>query len=190
MKKEVSPTIIIDEAAKLFFANGYKNTSLQEVAKTLNLTRPALYHYFNSKEQILSSILEDVITKTNQYLSEIMELDEPPHIKFEKMVRSHILLVLNHQIKFGIFFEEQKSLPTHITQNPKQVIDHYYGLATEWFTDGIRNGHFIDINPRIAVQTILGSCNWAYKWYSPTGALSKDEIAELMSNVLINGYKK
>lgn len=190
MKKEVSPAIIINEAAKLFFTNGYKNTSLQEVANRLNLTRPALYHYFNSKEQILLSIIEEVITKTNQYLAEIMELNEPSHVKFETMVKNHILLVLNHQIKIGIFFEEQKSLPVHITQKPKQVIDDYYGLATEWFTDGIKHGHFIDINPMIAVQTILGSCNWAYKWYSPTGALSKDKVAALMSNVLIDGYKK
>lgn len=190
MKKEVSPAIIIDEAAKLFFYNGYNNTSLQEVAQTLNLTRPALYHYFNSKEHIISSILEDVITNTNQYISEIIQMDEPANIKFEKMIKSHILLILNNQIKFGIFFEEQKSLPAHVTKNTKQVIDNYYDLATKWFEDGIKSNHFVDINPNIAVQTILGSCNWAYKWYSPDGALDKQEISELMSKILIEGYKK
>lgn len=188
--KDVNKQTIINEAEKLFFYNGYKNTSLQQVAQRLNVTRPAIYHYFKSKEQIILAIIDEVIEKTEKYFTELLLLEAPAYIKFEKMVENHILLILENQIKVGIFFEEQKSLPEEVTMKTKEVIEQYYRTAAEWFHDGIKEGYFIDVSPSIAVQTILGSCNWAYKWYSPDGALSKCELSQLMSEILLKGYKK
>lgn len=191
MKKtpiEVNAESIIHEAAILFFNRGYKNTSLQEVANILNVTRPAIYHYFKSKEEIILAIIDDVITKTETYLTELIEQREPEYIKFQKLVKNHILLILTNKVKMGIFFEEQKSLPEEMTNKTQKTIDQYYDTAERWFVEGIEKGYFIDVDPTIAVQTILGSCNWAYKWYSPDGPLNKNELAQMMSNILLQGY--
>jgi AcrR family transcriptional regulator len=40
-------------AVRLFLEQGYHRTTLDEVAKRLNITKPALYNYFRSKEEIL-----------------------------------------------------------------------------------------------------------------------------------------
>ncbi len=40
-------------AAQLFLEKSYGRTSLDDVANRLNITKPALYHYFHNKEDIL-----------------------------------------------------------------------------------------------------------------------------------------
>src|SRR5579862_6381410 len=44
---------VLRTAAQMFLEKSYGRTSLDEVAKRLNITKPALYHYFHNKEAIL-----------------------------------------------------------------------------------------------------------------------------------------
>src|SRR3954447_913821 len=44
---------VLKTAAQLFLEKSYSRTSLNDVAERLNITKPALYHYFRNKEEIL-----------------------------------------------------------------------------------------------------------------------------------------
>jgi AcrR family transcriptional regulator len=44
---------VLKTAAQLFLEKSYGRTSLNDVADRLNITKPALYHYFRNKEEIL-----------------------------------------------------------------------------------------------------------------------------------------
>ncbi|MBV8730837.1 MAG: helix-turn-helix transcriptional regulator, partial [Acidobacteriia bacterium] len=44
---------VLKMAAQLFLEKSYARTSLNDVADRLKITKPALYHYFQSKEEIL-----------------------------------------------------------------------------------------------------------------------------------------
>ncbi|WP_084029301.1 TetR/AcrR family transcriptional regulator [Lebetimonas sp. JH292] len=47
---------IIKTALKHFAINGYKNTSMQDIAKELNITKPALYYHFKNKNDLYNAI--------------------------------------------------------------------------------------------------------------------------------------
>lgn len=49
---------ILDAALEVFSLDGYRATSLRRVAERVNLTPAGIMHYFNSKEQLLSSVLQ------------------------------------------------------------------------------------------------------------------------------------
>src|SRR5438876_8243774 len=49
---------ILTNAARLFSAQGYMRASIAELAEACQLSRGALYHYFDSKEAILFAILD------------------------------------------------------------------------------------------------------------------------------------
>ena len=46
-------TALLKEAARAFSSQGYHATSLDDVAKTLGVTKPALYYYIKNKQEIL-----------------------------------------------------------------------------------------------------------------------------------------
>src|ERR1700746_3618970 len=44
---------VLKTAAQLFLEKSYGRTSMNDVAERLNITKPALYHYFRNKEEVL-----------------------------------------------------------------------------------------------------------------------------------------
>ena len=52
-QKELRRDQIIDAALSVFSAKGYSAASIRDIAKTVGVTEGLLYHYFESKEQLL-----------------------------------------------------------------------------------------------------------------------------------------
>ena len=50
---ETKREAVLQTAAQLFLEKSYGRTSMNDVAERLNITKPALYHYFHNKEEIL-----------------------------------------------------------------------------------------------------------------------------------------
>src|ERR1051326_4051605 len=59
---------VLETAAQLFLEKSYTRTSMNDVAERLRITKPALYHYFQNKEEILlecyrlgSAMIEEIL---------------------------------------------------------------------------------------------------------------------------------
>ncbi len=52
-KPELKREAVLLTAAHLFLKQGYRRTSMEDIADRLEITKPALYHYFMSKDDIL-----------------------------------------------------------------------------------------------------------------------------------------
>jgi AcrR family transcriptional regulator len=48
-------------ALQLFAEHGYDSTSLREIAERLGITKAAVYYHFQSKDEILASLIEDFL---------------------------------------------------------------------------------------------------------------------------------
>ncbi|WP_159638878.1 TetR/AcrR family transcriptional regulator [Erysipelothrix anatis] len=64
---------IINVSIKLFSEKGYEKTSIQDIVNGLNgLTRGAIYHHFNSKDDILVAVIHEIVMNSdyfNQFLN-------------------------------------------------------------------------------------------------------------------------
>jgi AcrR family transcriptional regulator len=67
----LSVEVILNTAAKLFANSGYRATSLNDVARLLNVSKPALYYHFKNKHEILSSIFTIIM---DIYLEKALEI--------------------------------------------------------------------------------------------------------------------
>ena len=47
---------ILEHATRLFAERGYDGTTLQDIADAIGITRPGLYNYISSKEQLLAAL--------------------------------------------------------------------------------------------------------------------------------------
>ena len=66
---------IIAAAAELFAESGYRNSSMRELAKRVNLTQPGLLHYFANKEELLVEVLGLRDSSVANYLSTFRATD-------------------------------------------------------------------------------------------------------------------
>ncbi|MCT8389220.1 TetR/AcrR family transcriptional regulator [Leuconostoc holzapfelii] len=49
---------ILAAATEQFLAHGFEQTTTREIAKVLNITQPALYHYFGDKETLFVEVIK------------------------------------------------------------------------------------------------------------------------------------
>lgn len=57
---------ILEVALQLFFTEGYKDVSYQDLIEKTGLSKGAIYHHFKSKEDILVSVFEFFLQNTKQ----------------------------------------------------------------------------------------------------------------------------
>src|SRR5215470_11198509 len=71
---------VLKTAAQLFLEKSFGRTSMNDVAERLNITKPALYHYFRNKEEILlecyrlgTSLIEEILNDIADHLGTGLE---------------------------------------------------------------------------------------------------------------------
>jgi len=77
LEKEIKRKDIIDAAEKVFFANGYENSSMDAVAKKAEFSKRTVYVYFNSKEQIYFEIMIRGYKQLLKMMEEGFEKEKP-----------------------------------------------------------------------------------------------------------------
>jgi len=87
--------LIIKKASELFADSGYLGVSMEDIAKQLSITKAALYYHFTGKEQLYSSVLDDVYSSMNKKLNAVNTEQDS-------------LKVLEDYIKFYIDFTLQE----------------------------------------------------------------------------------
>lgn len=62
-------------ARELFAEKGVQRTSLQDIAARLGITKPALYHHFSSREDLVRSIVQPLVDGGEHYVLECEQAD-------------------------------------------------------------------------------------------------------------------
>ena len=60
-KAEVRRQEIVSAARQLFQAKEYEKTTMQDVMDQLGIAKGTIYHYFNSKEELLEAVVENIV---------------------------------------------------------------------------------------------------------------------------------
>jgi|SRR6185312_2805835 len=61
---------IQDVAFELFLRRGVQQTSLQDIAAELGITKPALYYHFPSREALLESLVQPLVDDMTSFIEE------------------------------------------------------------------------------------------------------------------------
>lgn len=174
-------------AVKLFEQKGYRATSVQDIADAVGLQKGSLYHYIASKEDLLMQIAHQAIIQFNDQLETILTQDISAREKLEQMIQTHLQMSIDNLETTTVLWREAFSLG----EVPQEVIqgltDKYLTLVADVLRIGTEQGEFQVREPRITALAILGACNWVYRWYRPSGTLSAKNIADIFSQVFLDG---
>ena len=79
-------------ALELFAEQGYDKTSLREIAERLDVTKAALYYHFKSKEDIVTSLVEDYFGQIDQLVSWGRTQPKTPESRAEVLRRYYAIV--------------------------------------------------------------------------------------------------
>ncbi|MET9535593.1 MULTISPECIES: TetR/AcrR family transcriptional regulator [unclassified Streptomyces] len=99
---------IKDVALRLFVELGYEKASLRGIAEQLDVTKPALYHHFKTKEDILVSLFQDVDTEIDELIAWGQE--QPRTVETKRELLSRYGAVLNRATPLFVFQQENQAV--------------------------------------------------------------------------------
>lgn len=180
---------IVAQAVALFNAKGYAGTSVNDIADALGLSKPALYHYIQRKEDVLYWIHEDFARLLIEKLESRLEEPRPMRNQLQDVVRDILALMLTHRDYVRVYFEHFRALDDERQAEIAVQRNHYRHLVQSIIERGIVGGEFRALDPGVTTTSIFGMCNWAYQWYDPAGPLSNVEVADTMFDLLLGGLE-
>jgi AcrR family transcriptional regulator len=179
-------TAVLKEAGRAFSKRGYHNTSLDDVAKMLKVSKGTLYNYVKDKQQILHEfhmIAAEIGDRAFAYGrtcggngAEILR----------NTLRHYIHLLTEEVGACGALMEVDALRPQDRAEAVK-VRDKFERNWTAVIRTGIKDGSIRNVDPKLAIFTFMGAVNWMPRWFSSSGRLQGREVAEQMTDILLNG---
>ncbi|WP_430335959.1 TetR/AcrR family transcriptional regulator [Rhodococcus sp. ACT016] len=177
---------IFEHAARLFAERGFASTNLQEIADAVGLTRPALYYYVKSKDELLARLVSSTTGDATAELRKInRRADLDPTEKLRAIARASVLRQAHHPARFQMIIRSEADLPAELSKSHEAGRRAVLNELAKVLDSGIRSGHFRPQDTQVAALTLIGMWNWMPWWYRPDGRLSADAVADQMADMAV-----
>ena len=177
---------IIAEATRLFAERGFAGTSLKDIAEATGLTRPALYHYVRSKDDILAKLVTELAELPAQALQSVNAekgLSAPERLR--RMARAVALLQATGPTKFQLLIRSEADLPPELVKRYAASRRRVLREFVEVIATGTATGAFRPVDARVAALSILGQCNWVAWWHHDGTAEENERVADDIADLAV-----
>jgi TetR/AcrR family transcriptional regulator, cholesterol catabolism regulator len=186
-RKVQGPKSIVEAAMQLFEKNGYRNTTIDDIADAAGVAKPTVYQYVRSKSSLLEQIFATVLERLDDELARIRSAPGS-HEQVLLLVHGIIGAGTELQPYFRIFFGEELELPPgtrrQFRQWARRVTDEVTSVLAEAQAAGVVRS---DVDPKIGAYFLIGMLTSVSRWYGPGGDLRAEDIA-LTALRMLTGY--
>lgn len=166
VRSQRAETKILDAALHLFSRQGFRGTSVREIAERAGLSVGNVYHHFGNKEAIFQRLID-------RYWESLMDPDLPLNEVFRKAQFPDDLevaasaieqIVEEHQEEILLIFVDVIEFRgEHIRTFYETMADRFRQAYADSFANAQAEGRLGDIDPMVAVMT---ACRWLFYFFT------------------------
>lgn len=119
---------ILAAAEGLFFERSFDGVGVDEIGRAAGISGSAIYGYFDSKAEILSTLFDKTL---DALLRRMGEVHADPRAELEQIVRAFVELTIESEALAAIWVREQRSLATHDRRRHERRLRH---ISERWAT--------------------------------------------------------
>lgn len=186
---------LVTIAATLFKENGYKATTLADIAERAGLDRATVYYYVGSKQELFQTSIEGSLDE-NLTTAEQLLRDETlsPREKIRRLVTVVMKSYDSNYPQMYVYIQEQMHQvgndPSKWAKEIQRKTRRLEAIVRELIDQGVKSGTIRgDIDPRVAVKGLFGMLNWTHRWYKPNSDISAEGVAEMFSRIFLEGMQ-
>jgi TetR/AcrR family transcriptional regulator, cholesterol catabolism regulator len=183
---------LIEAAAKVFAAQGYRAAGLDEIARLADIDRASLYYYVGSKKELFYEVVGEYIDKNTQMAEEILAKDASAREKLEELIVSLVISYEKHYPSLFVFIQEDLAKMAESRSGAGKRLQmtmlRFNEITVEIIEQGIRSGEFRSDTPaNVAAFAVIGMTNWTHRWFTPKGELSGEQIGRAFAKIACDG---
>lgn len=176
---------ILAAAAAEFAEHGYDGATLERIGERIGLSKASLYHYVDSKQELLATLLGHVTTQIQE--AAVRPVGTPAVERLRAFVRAHVAAAST--IPEGTVLAE--NLAALLARAPasklEQVRRHHEEHLARILRDGAATGELRPVAVGPAVKLLFASLNSIPRWFDPDGPLTLDELADQVVDLVLTG---
>ncbi|REJ06060.1 TetR/AcrR family transcriptional regulator [Microbacterium bovistercoris] len=179
---------VLQIAVALFNEQGYDATSVSDLATRLGLTKSALYHHFDSKEQLLELALDSALGGLEGALDAAMEHDAVAE-QLNEAIRGAVRVLTAQQPQVTLLLRLRGNSPVELAalQRRRAFDQRLSSLVRRAQHEGLLRD---DIGAGTITRLIFGMINSIVEWYRADGAIDPQGLADDVLSVAIDGLRR
>jgi AcrR family transcriptional regulator len=184
--RDVKREAVIRAAARAFHARGYHQTSIDEIAAALNVTKPTIYYYVANKEQLL---LECILTGLERVLEPFRRPRRAGVTAREQLndiIRHYAQAIASEYGGCMVRAEDLGLAPASLgrIKKLKSEIDHSIRALLD---EGVKDGSIDTADSKMTAFALAGALNWIAHWYRENQSMTAAEIADAFVRIFNSG---
>lgn len=181
---------ILDEAAKLFAEKGYETSSLSELAAAMGVSKAAVYHYFETKQQIYDAIILDTLGGLVSTVNDAIGEESGAPDKLKRFMTAHARYFEEHRYGFVVMLVGFSGMASSEFRAEAMTLrDGYERQLRGIIEEGVSSGVFRNVDVVMTGRAVLSLLSWMVRWFKPDGKATAEELVLEYFNLLLGGLQ-
>jgi AcrR family transcriptional regulator len=177
--RALSAAIVQRTACELFAAQGFRGTTMKDIAQKLGVTAAGLYNHVDSKQALLFTIMSEAMDRASLALDAALADVDDVSAQLRAATESLVLDFLHHSSETTVCNTEIRSLQGRDRATIIAKRDAYSARVRAIVDHGCAAGRFDTTDSRVASFAVLEMGNSAKAWFSQRGQLTAEEVAAM-----------
>ena len=148
---------------------GYAGTRLSDVADQAEIQAPAIYYYFQSREDLIEEVMWTGIAHMREHIARVLAAlppDSDPIDRIDAAVEAHLRYALEISDYTTASIRNAGQVPEG-SRSVHAEAAQYGEMWRELLRTPKRRAAAADLDPMAARMLVLGALNWAAEWWNP-----------------------
>ncbi len=153
---------ILDEAARLFRAQGFQGTSVRDIVRAVDMLPGSLYYHFATKEDLLAEVYAEGVRRISARVRAAIEGKRDPWQRLDAACVAHLEAILEDDDYAQVVIRVRPSDVPAANKRLTALRDEYEALFAKLVQDlPLPRG----TDRRTLRLMLLGALNWSQTWY-------------------------
>ncbi len=177
---------VLAAAIELFNRRGYDATSVGDIAAELGLTKSAVYHHVDSKEQLLAEALDEALDELEATVAAAAVAEGSPSERLRGVVRHSVEVLVDHQpaVTLLLRVHGNSEVEKAALSRRRRLDTHLAALVRAAVDDGSLRS---DLDPDLVSRLLFGMVNSLVEWYRVGGTVPVGQVADAVAVLAFEG---
>ena len=181
---------IVEQAAALFATRGFNGASVADIADRGNISKSLIYHYYESKEDILYDVMISHVRALEAAAADALAGGAKPEQKLRDLTQLFMALYVGAADRHKVLLNDLDYVPkarrAEIVQVQRGLIESVRALLVE-IEPALKKREGVSLT---AAMLFFGAINWTHTWYDAKGAISPEALANMVVDMTVAGLAR
>lgn len=179
---------VLTTSVSVFNERGFDGTSIDELSRRLNISKSAIYHHVESKDQLLGLALDRALSGLEDVMTTVRGHEGPAVDRLDTLLRASVAVLVERLPYVTLLLRVRgNSAVERQALVRRRRLDR---LAAELVTEAISDGDLrAGIDPVRTARLMFGTVNSLTEWLKPGQNHSAAALADSVAAMVFDGLR-